>query len=348
MSETTISSEKTDSGSTKSGTSDSGLLADALMPVASDLARLQPLLKSYIKANSQTTKSVLEHVFSSTGKLVRPAIYYYCARMMGYSGEHLDPIAAVCEYVHTASLLHDDVVDNSTLRRNKPSSNSIWGDEASVLVGDLIYSRASEMMAESGSLELVHCFARAIRLMSEGELIQLENVFNIDITESTYFAIVEYKTAVLISACCKAAGLLAKNGEVSEIANALEAFGRNIGIAFQLVDDALDYQSSNEKTGKPTLNDLLEGKVTLPIILLREHMSSDEKTQLEEYAKKGFGSEGVDFAAQLVQKYHTVSQTLEAAKKYTDEAVAKLDSLGPSESKDQLIALCHQLVWRHY
>jgi octaprenyl-diphosphate synthase len=263
---------------------------------------------------------------------------------MGYSGKHLIPIAAVCEYVHSASLLHDDVIDNSSLRRNKPTANRIWGDEASVLVGDLVYSRASEMMAESGSLELVKTFAKAIRLMSEGELLQLENVFNMDIAEETYLRIVENKTAVLISACCRAAGLLAEAED--KTVDLLATYGRSVGMAFQLVDDALDYTVSEERMGKPTGHDLIEGKITMPVIKLREKASTDEWQQVMQFSKSEFSQQGIDYVRSLVDKYQTVSQTLDRARELSDTAIAALDGLPESDLKESLKSLTSYLLWR--
>lgn len=321
------------------------LLACALEPVAPDLEALQECIISYIPAQTETTAGVLHHIFSSGGKRIRPALYFFCCRMLGYRGDHLFPIAAVCEYIHTASLLHDDVVDNSSLRRNKPTANTIWGDQASVLVGDLIYSRASEMMAATGSLDIVTTFARAIRLMSEGELIQLEEVFSLPISVDRYFQILDKKTAVLIGASCKAAGILAKADSTQ--LNALETFGSSLGIAFQLVDDALDYLGSRELFGKPTLSDLREGKVTLPVILLRELASKQEITVLERILSKSeIESRDVEMVAGMVEEYNTANLTIDRAARYTDRAISALEKFPSSSERDDLENIAKCLVWR--
>lgn len=319
-------------------------LTTALEPIASDIQILQSQLFELIPSESETTRQVLEHILASNGKLIRPALFYYCCRLLDYEGEPKHSIATVCEYIHTASLLHDDVIDNSSLRRNKPTANRIWGDEASVLVGDLIYSRASEIMAESGSLDVVRTFANAIRLMSEGELLQLENLFNLDISEEKYFRIVSHKTAVLTSASCKAAAYLAKSP--SEVEACLSNFGMNVGLAFQLVDDALDYTLSEERFGKPTGNDILEGKVTLPPILLREKASIDERAKLQKILDAGLDKNSVEYIKSLVAKYKTVESTLARAKEFSDLAISSLDIFPPSYIKENLIALTDYLVWR--
>lgn len=321
------------------------MLSDALAPVASKLAELDAKLIGFIPAESSTSRQVLQHVFSSGGKRIRPALYFFCCDLLKYDGEHLHPIAAVCEFVHTASLLHDDVVDSSSLRRNKPTANSIWGDQASVLVGDLIYSTASEMMAATGSLDIVKGFARAIRLMSEGELLQLEASFQANVRQEQYNRVVYCKTAELIAMACRSAAVLANAGKAAE--NALYDFGKNLGIAFQLIDDALDYVGNRELFGKPTLSDLKEGKVTLPVIMLFEKASEAEVATINKIVVQSLISdEDVAYVSQLVAKYETDEATIQLANSYTDIAIAGLDAFPDSEAKENLVNIAKRLVWR--
>jgi octaprenyl-diphosphate synthase len=321
------------------------MLAESLEPVEARLRILDGHLPHYIPTESQTSKDVLAHVFQSGGKRIRPALYFFCCDLLDYKAEHLYPIAAVCEYVHTASLLHDDVVDSSTLRRNKPTANSIWGDQASVLVGDLIYSRASEMMAATGSLDIVKSFARAIRIMSEGELLQLEAAFNPDASEETYMKVVYCKTAALIATSCKAAAILAGIGNAAE--DKLYQFGKNLGLAFQLIDDALDYIGNREFFGKPTLSDLKEGKVSLPVILLAKLANDDDRATLRAIInKKQILDEDVAVVAKLVETYDTAELTIERANAFTDQAISCLDGFPDSVYKDRLISVAKRLVGR--
>jgi octaprenyl-diphosphate synthase len=321
------------------------LLSRALAPVRPKLEELADCLTGFLPPESQTACAIVDHVFASGGKRIRPALYFLAARMAGYDGPQLYPMAAVTEFVHTASLLHDDVVDDSTVRRNRPTSNNIWGDESAVLVGDLIYSRASEMMADTGSLEIVRTFARAIRLMSEGELYQLENIFDREFSIERYLRIIEYKTAVLIAASCKTSGLLA-NCRPDQI-QALSTFGSSVGMAFQLVDDALDYLGSREIFGKPTLSDLLAGKITLPVLLLARELDQSRRADLIRIVENGqIGAAEVEWVAGMVEEFGTADATISKAREYTDLAQNSLVVFPDSVEKSELLSLADTLVWR--
>ncbi len=321
------------------------LIDSAMQPVAAELSMLTPHLTSLLQAKTISGRHIIDHILGAGGKRVRPGLYFFACKLVGYAGEHLIPMAAVCEYVHTASLLHDDVIDNSSLRRGKPTPNKIWGDESAVLVGDLIYSRASELMAETGSLEIVRLFARAIRLMSDGELLQLEHLYNPSMPESAYYDIIENKTAVLLEAVCKAPALLAGSGAQAE--DALKDFGRCVGFAFQLLDDALDYAGSDQIFGKRTLADLPEGKVTLPIILLKQHATVTELTLVENLIhSEEISRDSMLKVLDLVNKYDTVGKTLEEASKWTDKALAALRTFPESKSRTDLETLAQRLLMR--
>lgn len=323
------------------------LIEDALAPVAADLVELSAKLPGYLPTESRSARSVVDHVFSSGGKRIRPALYFMACGVLKYRGDHYFPIAAVTEFVHTASLLHDDVVDNSTLRRNKPTANSVYGDETSVLTGDLIYSTASEMMAATGDMEIVKTFARAIRLMSDGELLQLENVFNPQMAERTYFRILECKTAILIEAACKSAALLAKSGQ--DKTDQLAKFGYGVGMAFQLIDDALDYTGAAALLGKSTHSDLLEGKITLPVILLAEQASPNDRRRLKEIlAQDEIDRDTISEVARLVDHYGTSEATVERAETYTRSAMAALQTFPASAERDVLENLANKLLYRFH
>ena len=313
--------------------------------MATDLTALQKILPSYLPVETTTAEQVVSHVFGTEGKLIRPALYFMSCRLLGYSGDQYLPMAAVSELVHTASLLHDDVVDSSTLRRNKPTPKSIWGDQASILVGDLIYARASEMMAATGELEIVKTFAEAIRKMSEGELLQLENAFNSRITMATYLRIIDHKTSTLIAASTKTAGILA--GAPLETQDDLAAVGYDIGLAFQLIDDALDYLVSESQMGKPTLSDLKEGKVTYPVIRLLEVATPAEAEMLHQKLKSTqFTDDDVATIANLVERYDTIDQALQLAEQHTDKALTKIAQLPAGAARDDLERLARHLLMR--
>ncbi|MCX6106494.1 MAG: polyprenyl synthetase family protein [Proteobacteria bacterium] len=320
------------------------LIEQALAPVLPDLAELNQRLLNYLPTETATGRAVAEHVLGAGGKRIRPAMFFMACRLIKYYGEHLYPIAAVTEFVHTASLLHDDVVDNSSLRRNRPTANSIYGSAASVLVGDLIYSTASEMMAATGNMDIVRTFARAIRLMSDGELLQLENVFNPDISELTYLTILEYKTAVLLEASCQAAGLL--SGAPKAQSDALMQFGHNVGMAFQLIDDALDYTGSAAIVGKETHSDLLEGKVTLPVIMLKGLATASEWTEISSLINTSVHADTVTKIATFIDKYDTAALTVDRAHQYTMKAMAALHSFPHSPARDCMENLANKLLFR--
>ncbi len=321
------------------------LISRALEPVSSELESLASLLIPFTFAETMTSREVVKHVLSGGGKKIRPALYFFAAKLVGYQGDHLQSMAAVCEFVHTASLLHDDVIDNSTLRRNKPTPNSIWGDEASVLTGDLIYARASEMMAETGSLEIVSMFAKAIRHMSEGELLQLEYLYRDDITEDVYFKIIEYKTAILLSAACKAPAIL--SGRSEQECLALASFGHAVGFSFQLLDDALDYAGTTSVFGKETLADLPEGKVTMPIMLLRNQASSSEWQEVTKIIRKSeITTRDMHRVLELVNHYDTAGQTLALAETYTNDALKALEMFPESAERTNLESLAKSLLLR--
>ena len=324
------------------------LLTMALSPVQEELSGLRKALKNLVPTNTRGARLVTDHVLSGEGKLIRPAIFLMCCRLTGYQGPHLIRVASVCEFVHTASLLHDDVVDNSPLRRNKPTANKIWGDETAVLAGDLIYSTASELMADTGKLDLVRTFARAIRSMSEGELLHLEELFSADMTKEQYFRILSGKTAVLMGASCKSAAILADSDE--EQRSALEVFGHDLGIAFQLTDDALDYLASECQTGKKTLSDLMEGKITLPVILLWDEATEDEVGQIRGILRgKSVTPSDISFISRLTDKYHTAEKTLEIARSYTSRALQALEGNFPdSPARAHLIGLSQTLLLRSF
>ncbi len=322
--------------------------AEAIAPIFATLEELRKQLPSYIPQSSTTSKEICRTFFQEGGKFIRPALFLLSCRLLGYEGEHLLPMAGVCELVHTASLLHDDVIDNSPKRRNKPTVNHLWGDESAVLVGDLFYATASELMARTEKLEIVRRYAEAIRTMSEGELLQLENIRHFDIALETYFSILTAKTAALIGVICRSAGILANRGE--EQKNALEHFGLNLGLAFQLVDDALDYRADADDLGKQLLTDLREGKLTLPLLLLKEKATSQELNEVAAIIDQDLiGNVQAAYIVGLVTTYQTSEATLQRASIYTEQAVQSLRlAFAESPARLHLEQLAFSLLSRGY
>ncbi|MBP9709058.1 MAG: polyprenyl synthetase family protein [Oligoflexales bacterium] len=326
----------------------SQLLIEAFSPIASEMQQLAEQIPTYIQVESQTAAHFLKHVFQTSGKRIRPALYFLCCRMLGYRGEQVIPMAAVCEFIHIASLLHDDVVDNAPIRRGKASANALWGDEVAVLMGDLIYSRASEMMAATGSLEIVETFASAIRIMSEGEILQLENQYNINVSDEAYFKVLQAKTGTLIGSACKVAGLLANC--TKEQCNALFEFGKKIGIAFQLIDDAIDYTSTSGELGKQQYADLREGKFTYPILHLIKQLSPSElETLSASLLSKDVTDREITYISTLIKKHRSDEATLKLADQYTQSALSYVKEYFPdTEERQCLISLANLLVQRNF
>ena len=321
------------------------LLETAFAPVSHDLDELSHRLPSYLPVHSASARLISEHLFGAGGKRIRPALLMMCARLFEKPSEHYFPMAAVCEFVHTASLLHDDVVDNSTLRRNRPTANSVWGDESAVLVGDLIYARASELMADTGKLAIVRSFAEAIRLMSEGELLQLENIFDAALSEDRYLDVVFKKTAVLIAAACQASAILADAPQTQ--IEALAVYGTSVGMTFQIVDDCLDYVNASDKLGKPVLADLSQGKVTLPLIHLLRDASESEKEFLGELFKKTSHTPEENQRVQdLMMKHGSVDSALKLAQSYSTKAQGALGIFPVSQARQDLEAIVGYLMLR--
>ena len=233
--------------------------------VSADLAHVNQLILQHMQSDVQLIPQLAGHIIAAGGKRLRPLLTLASARMCGYRGPRAAGLAACVEFIHTATLLHDDVVDESVLRRGEASANAVWGNKASVLVGDFLFSRAFELMVEDGSLKVLKILSHASAVIAEGEVDQLTAQRQVETSEDHYLQIINAKTAQLFAAACRIAPVVAEAGEEAE--DALEAYGRNLGIAFQLVDDAIDYSSDSAVMGKGRGDDFRDGKVTLPVIL---------------------------------------------------------------------------------
>lgn len=243
-----------------------GASIDALMAlVARDLSAVNTVIMQRMQSPVSLIPQLAGHVIAAGGKRLRPMLTLATSRLCGYAGDRHIGLAACVEFIHTATLLHDDVVDESDLRRGLASANTLWGNKSSVLVGDFLFSRAFELMVEDGSLEVLAILSRASSVIAEGEVMQLVTTSDITTTEAAYLDVIRAKTAQLFAAACKIGGVVA--GRPAADVQALEAFGMNLGIAFQIVDDVLDYSAKQATLGKAVGDDFREGKMTLPVVL---------------------------------------------------------------------------------
>jgi octaprenyl-diphosphate synthase len=265
------------------------------------------------------------HLIDGGGKRMRPMLTLACARLLDYPGTRHHKLAAAVEFIHTATLLHDDVVDGSGLRRGRSTANIIWGNPASVLVGDFLFSRSFELMVEDGSLKVLKILSRASSVIAEGEVDQLTAQRRIETGEDHYLGIISAKTAALFAAACRIAAVVAEREEAAE--TALDRYGRNLGIAFQLIDDAIDYASDAETMGKGVGDDFRDGKVTLPVILAYARAGSEDRDFLREAIQGDrIGDEDLARATRLLRETGALDDTLARARTYGQRAI---DALGP-------------------
>jgi octaprenyl-diphosphate synthase len=275
------------------------------------------------------------HIIAAGGKRLRPMLTLAAARMCGYAGERHIGLAACVEFIHTATLLHDDVVDESALRRGAESANAIWGNEASVLVGDFLFSRSFELMVADGSLPVLAVLSQASSVIAEGEVLQLTTNNDVETSETAYQEVIRSKTAKLFSAACRIGALVAERPKVEE--EALEAYGMNLGITFQLIDDVLDYSASQAKLGKTIGDDFREGKITLPVILAFRRGDEAEREFWRRTMEALDQNDGdLERATQLMDKHGTIIDSIERARHYG--AIAR-DAMGIFEAGPEKHAL---------
>ncbi len=290
-------------------------LTDLMSPVAEDMRALDGVIRERLDSEVVLIRTIGEYIVGAGGKRMRPAMLLLVAKALGYQGQHHHILAGVVEFIHTATLLHDDVVDESDLRRGRSTANAVFGNAASVLVGDYLYSRAFEMMVECNSMRAMAVLSGATTIIAEGEVLQLLNVHDPDVSRERYLQVVRYKTAKLFEAAAQVGAILAQ--ATPELEEAAAAYGRHIGTAFQLVDDVLDYSGDAEALGKNVGDDLREGKPTLPLIRVMEVGTPAEQQLIKQAIESG----DADFAAvaQAIQNTDALAYTQQAA-----EAEAKL------------------------
>ncbi len=283
------------------------------------------------------------YIVESGGKRLRPLLVLLSANACGYQGKHHVPLAAIIEFIHTATLLHDDVVDNSELRRGKDTANARWGNAPSVLVGDFLYSRAFQIMVEIGSMDIMHVISSATNVIAEGEVLQLLNCKNPDTTEEAYMQVILGKTATLFEAATEAGAILA--GAAPAEREALRLYGRHLGLAFQLVDDLMDYLSTAQEMGKNVGDDLAEGKPTLPLIQAMKAGTDDERRLIRQCIRNG-GLDDLEPVLNIVHRTGAIDYTRAAAQRAASNACAALETLPASSFRDTLLQLAELAVTR--
>jgi octaprenyl-diphosphate synthase len=314
-------------------------------PVSEDLQAVDELILQRLQSNVVLINQIGHYIVGSGGKRLRPLLVLLAARACGYRGERHIDMATIVEFIHTATLLHDDVVDGSELRRNRDTANAVWGNEASVLVGDFLYSRAFEMMVDVGIMRVMDVLSHATNRIAEGEVLQLLNTHDPDTDESRYMEVIERKTATLFEAGSRLGALLSEVPR--ELEDRLAAFGLHLGIAFQLVDDALDYDSDSETIGKHIGDDLEEGKPTLPLIRAMAVGTDAQRGMLRKAVEEG-GRGRIDEVVAAIVETDALSYTAQLAKRHAALAREALDDLPDSDAKRSLMATADFAVARRY
>ncbi len=315
------------------------------LPVAEDTKAVDALIVRRLQSDVVLINQIGHYIVNSGGKRLRPLAVLLAARACGYNGSHHVDLAAVVEFIHTATLLHDDVVDGSELRRNRETANVVWGNEASVLVGDFLYSRAFEMMVEIGSMRVMDILSHATNRIAEGEVLQLLYTKDPDTDESRYMEVITRKTATLFEAGTRLVAVLAESPDYIE--EAMASYGLNLGIAFQLIDDALDYAADQTEMGKNLGDDLEEGKPTLPVIHAMSVGTEEQRQMLRDAIQHG-GREHIDAVAAAIASTEAITYTAGLARGYAQRAKDALSALDPSDALVAMTALADFAVSRSY
>lgn len=310
-------------------------IKDLIDLTAADMGRVNELILSKAGSDVEMIPEVANHLISSGGKRLRPMLTLAAAQMFGYSGDGHVKLATSVEFMHTATLLHDDVVDESALRRGKKTARMIWGNQASVLVGDFLLGQAFRMMVEVGSLEALDILSSAASIIAEGEVMQLAAAKNLETTEDEHFAVIKAKTAALFSAAAEVGPVIAQASRNDRAA--LRSYGMNLGLAFQLIDDALDYGGSSKDLGKNVGDDFREGKVTLPVILAYRRGTKAERTFWKRAIEDNVADDaGLEKAIGLMTRHGAIADTISRARHFGEIA---RDALAPLEATPQKSAL---------
>ncbi|MEO2268345.1 octaprenyl diphosphate synthase [Pseudoalteromonas pernae] len=311
-----------------------------------DMNSVNKLIYAQMQSDVALVNQLGLYIVNSGGKRVRPMLALLAARALGYQGDKHITLATIVEFIHTATLLHDDVVDESALRRGEPTANAEFGNAASVLVGDFIYTRSFQLMVGLGQMRIMDILADATNVIAEGEVLQLMNCNDPDTSEQSYMQVIYSKTAKLFEAATQLAAVITEQD--NDIEEAMRLYGMHLGTAFQLVDDVLDYSADAETLGKNIGDDLAEGKPTLPLIYAMTKAQPEQVAQIRTAIEQGNGLEHLDDILETLKQTKALEITMERAQQEADKAIAALSFLAPSAEKDALIALANIAVKRDH
>ena len=316
-----------------------------LQLLGEDMAALDNVIRARLHSEVVLVRQVAEYIIHSGGKRLRPVVVVLTARALGYEGSHHHELAAVVEFIHTATLLHDDVVDESQLRRGQDTANARFGNAASVLVGDFLYSRAFQMMVTVQNMRVMEVLADATNTIAEGEVLQLMNCHDPDVTEEAYMRVIRYKTARLFDAAGRLGAIVAGRDRAME--DALGAYGMHLGTAFQLIDDVLDYSGDKETTGKNVGDDLAEGKPTLPLLYVLRNGTPAQAERVRQAIASG-GTEDFPAILEAIRDTGALDYTRQQARREAQMAIEALAGLPPGVYRDALVELSIFAVNRNY
>ena len=317
--------------------------AAALALISSDMQAMDAVIARRLSSEVQLVSQVSQYIVAAGGKRLRPALLLLMCGALDYRGDQRFNLAAVVEFIHTATLLHDDVVDESTLRRGRATANAAFGNPASVLVGDFLYSRAFQMMVDAGNMRIMQTLAEATNVIAEGEVLQLMNMHDASLSEEGYLRVIRSKTAKLFEASARLAALLAQAS--AEVEQACADYGQALGTAFQVIDDVLDYDGDASEMGKNLGDDLREGKATLPLIIAMQRGNPAEQQLIRQAIEAGQTGQLHDIIA-IVRQTGALQATREAAAAEAERAVRALDVLGRNPYSEALLQLASQLLQR--
>ena len=319
--------------------------ADVRELAAADMRDVDALIRQRLSSDVVLINQIADHIIAGGGKRLRPMLHVLAAGAAGYTGEQHVKLAAVIEFIHTSTLLHDDVVDESDLRRGRKTANALWGNAASVLVGDFLYSRSFQLMVELDDMRIMRILADTTNTIAEGEVLQLLNIGNADVDETAYLAVIERKTAVLFAAATELGGIL--GGLPADQIAALRRYGMELGYAFQIADDLLDYTSDADTLGKNIGDDLAEGKPTLPLIYALQAADAEQATSLRHAIEHG-GLDSLDRIVAAIRDSGALERTRERAEAHAAAAHGALVTLPPSPWRDALAVLADYSVRRTF
>lgn len=309
-----------------------------------DMQKVNECIGEQLSSDVALINQLGMYIVNSGGKRIRPMLTVLAARALKCSNEQHFTLAAIIEFIHTATLLHDDVVDESTMRRGKETANAVFGNQASVLVGDFLYTRSFQMMVTLESMKVMDILANATNVISEGEVLQLMNCNDPDTTEQSYFDVIYGKTARLFEAATQLAAVISDADDASE--KAMQLYGMHLGTAFQLIDDVMDYTSDADDMGKNVGDDLAEGKPTLPLLYAMWHSEGTQSQQIRDAIEHNNGMENLNDILATMKQTGSLDYTKQRAEQEADKAIAAIEVLPESEYKQALIALAHISVKR--